>query len=157
MAILPGSLDYLYHNGIINHIPYEAYETVPMTASGQAQLSGMGMGHGFTNSPLNYNIGPTSLNGSQYLRQAQGGYLYDTYTSPDVFVSRNNSPIQDREGYSVRKAFNSVMNAPSWLKGLASGGIIIATLMCLLKGKKCPTSQATKPSLFDKLKSLFKK
>ena len=26
MAVLPGSLDYLYYNGIIDHIPYEAYD-----------------------------------------------------------------------------------------------------------------------------------
>lgn len=30
MAVLPGSLDYLYHNGIIDHIPYEAYEQPKM-------------------------------------------------------------------------------------------------------------------------------
>ena len=26
MAVLPGSLDHLYYSGIIDHIPYEAYE-----------------------------------------------------------------------------------------------------------------------------------
>ncbi len=25
MTVLPGSLDYLYYNGILDHIPYEAY------------------------------------------------------------------------------------------------------------------------------------
>lgn len=28
MTVLPGSLDYLYYNGIIDHIPYEAYEQI---------------------------------------------------------------------------------------------------------------------------------
>lgn len=26
MAVLPGSLDYLYYNGILDHIPYEVYD-----------------------------------------------------------------------------------------------------------------------------------
>ncbi len=26
MTVLPGSLDYLYYNGILDHIPYEAYD-----------------------------------------------------------------------------------------------------------------------------------
>lgn len=30
MTVTPGSLDYLYYNGILDHIPYEAYEMPPM-------------------------------------------------------------------------------------------------------------------------------
>ena len=34
MTILPGSLDYLYYNGILDHIPYEAYEYPSVGQSG---------------------------------------------------------------------------------------------------------------------------
>ncbi|MCQ2754755.1 MAG: hypothetical protein MJ231_06880 [bacterium] len=30
MTVLPGSLDYLYYNGILDHIPYEAYDMSPI-------------------------------------------------------------------------------------------------------------------------------
>ena len=56
MAILPGSLDYLYYNGIIDHIPCEAYEMTPMTPSGIAQMSGMS-GLGFASQcPYHANV-----------------------------------------------------------------------------------------------------
>ena len=40
MSVLPGSLDYLYHNGIINHIPYEAYEMTPINNKAYAPMNG---------------------------------------------------------------------------------------------------------------------
>ena len=40
MTILPGSLDYLYYNGITPCIPYQAYEMLPMTNSGIMEMSG---------------------------------------------------------------------------------------------------------------------
>ena len=107
MAILPGSLDYLYYNGIIDHIPYEAYEMTPMTPSGMAQMSGMGTGYGL--SPMMNGLGSasmTQMNGTQYLKAAQGGLLYDTYTYPDTFVHRNNN-VQESSNYSIKqKAFS---------------------------------------------------
>lgn len=105
MAVLPGSLDYLYHNGILPRIPYEAYEMTPMTPSGQAQFAGMGMGYGFNASPMYGAVGMSSMNGTQYLNQAQRGLMYNTYTCPDTFVRRNNKPIEAGEGYSIKKAF----------------------------------------------------
>ena len=30
MTVLPGSLDHLYYNGILDSIPYEAYEMPPV-------------------------------------------------------------------------------------------------------------------------------
>lgn len=110
MAVLPGSLDYLYYNGIIDHIPYEAYELSPITPSGMAQMSGMsGMGH----APMMYgynNAQAYQANATQYLKAAQKGLLYNTYTYPDTFVGRNgsvkreyrikNKAFQDGEGYS---------------------------------------------------------
>ncbi len=40
MAVLPGSLDHLYYNGIIDHIPYEAYEQ-PKNVNKNAKVSYM--------------------------------------------------------------------------------------------------------------------
>lgn len=100
MAILPGSLDYLYYNGIIDHIPYEAYEMSPMTPSGMMQMSGMGTGYGMM---MNGYGGMSQMNGTQYLRAAQGGLLYDTYTYPDTFVRRSNPNIKAGSGYSIKQ------------------------------------------------------
>ncbi len=142
MTVMPGSLDYLYYNGILDHIPYEAYGSAP-------------------------------VNGSQYLNQAKQGLLYDTYTSPDTFVKRNNTDNKQSQKYSFAKSafgindgvgknadfeVNAVgqegksfreslvesakstasgfNNAPTFVKGLIAGGIMVGTLFCLLKGKK---------------------
>ena len=43
MSIMPGSLDYLYYEGITPCIPYEAYGQLPATASGMAEISGIPM------------------------------------------------------------------------------------------------------------------
>ena len=164
MAILPGSLDYLYYNGIIDHIPYEAYEMTPMTPSGMAQMSGMS-GLGFASQC------PYHANATEYLNAARKGLMYDTYTHPDVFVQRNgnlkrnynikNKAFCDGEGYgrcydseaviygqdgknfrqSIREAFSSakesVSSSPSWMKGILAGGIILTTLCCLF-GRRTP-------------------
>ena len=101
MAVLPGSLDYLYYNGVLKRIPYEAYETIPMTASGSAQLSGLGTGYG-----INTNNTPMQMTGIQYLKNAQGGALYNTYTHPDVFVNRSNpNAIVTDKRTMLNKAF----------------------------------------------------
>ncbi|MCM1003772.1 MAG: hypothetical protein NC408_05450 [Candidatus Gastranaerophilales bacterium] len=167
MTVLPGSLDYLYYNGILDHIPYEAYETTP-------------------------------LNGTQYINQAKQGMLYDTYTSPDTFVRRNNTDYKQGENYSFAKSafgyndgvgtnadfeINAVgqegksfrqslvdsakstasgfNNAPTFVKGLIAGGVMVGTLVCLLRGKKKPpvAEESINKSFFKKLnlKNWFKK
>lgn len=126
MAVLPGSLDYLYYNGILERIPYEAYEMTPMTASGQAQMMGLGTGYGdpallkqqaYANpmqrtSYLNkYKHVPnvSGNNGYDYLQQAQQGYLYNASGSyPDSF-SKNMHPQLNKHGnYSIiQQAYNN--------------------------------------------------
>ena len=104
MAVLPGSLDYLYYNGILDHIPYEAYQMGPITPSGMMQMSGMGTGYGFNPMMSGFGAMP-QMNGTQYLKNARQGLLYDTYNYPDTFVKRN-TKYKDGEGYSiVKKAF----------------------------------------------------
>lgn len=113
MAVLPGSLDYLYYNGTLDHIPYEAYEMGPVTPSGMAQMSGMGtgIGMGYGMNPIggyNMNSGyqmngyssPYQMNGSQYLQAAQQGSLYNNYSTQDNFMNRYNSDISQGQNYS---------------------------------------------------------
>ena len=69
------------------------------------------------------------------------------------------------EGKSFRKSIldvasktkESVVNSPTWIKGLASVGIMIVTIGCLLKGKKVPTPRAPEKTISQKFLSLFKK
>ena len=106
MTILPGSLDYLYHNGILPSIPYEAYEMTPMTASGRAQMAGMGMGLRESVIPPNYNNIQTPQN-------------------TDLFLKNENSSSKIPEKKSI---------LPSWLKEVMAAGIMVLTLGCLFKG-----------------------
>ena len=169
MTALPGSLDHLYYNGILDHIPYEAYEMAPMTPSGMLQASGMGTGMG---------LAYPQMNGSQYLQAAQQGYLYDTYTYPDTFVRRASSDIKNEQDFSMDRAMygeegknfrqviteaaaktkETVANSPNWAKGVLAGGIMLTTLFCLLRGKKPPKSAST-TSFWAKLNPInwFKK
>ena len=207
MAVLPGSLDYLYYNGILDHIPYEAYEMGPVTASG--------MGYNQMNPMVSSGMsGYNQMNGSQYIDQAKQGLLYDTYTSPDTFVKRNPNEYRQGQDYSFGKqAFgvnngigvdsnlgtktfgindgigrdsdfevkavgdegksfreslvdsakstaSGFSNAPTFVKGLIAGGIMVGTLFCLLRGKKTPSPAVTqKTSFWSKLnpKNWFKK
>lgn len=109
MAVLPGSLDYLYYNGILDHIPYEAYEMGPVTQSGMMQMSGMGTGYGFN--PMMQGYGTAApmmpqMNGSQYLQAAQRGLLYGTDVLPDTF-HRINTTAKTGDNFSiVNKAFS---------------------------------------------------
>lgn len=106
MAVLPGSLDYLYYNGILDRIPYEAYEQSPITASGRAQMAGLN-----SNMPFNNSYGTFSnnihMNGSQYLKYAQNGALYNnTLTHPDIFVKRSHPNMQVNDARSfINKTF----------------------------------------------------
>jgi len=85
MTVLPGSLDYLYYNGVLDHIPYDVYDMPPVTASGM-QRSGMGfppagsikqsfLGDTGMNN-INY---PGNMNGSAYLNEAMKGGMYGNY------------------------------------------------------------------------------
>ena len=168
MTILPGSLDHLYYGGIIDHIPYEAYEYGPaMPYSGMINpYSGL----------------KQAITGVGYLNTAKRGLLYDTYTSNDTFVRRDmsgfgastggNYSIRDNaygansgfgNGYNVAvnsygeqgasfidsirnaasKTKDSVLNASSssiW-KGLAAAALIIATPILMFKCRKKPSAE----------------
>ena len=106
--ITPGSLDYLYHKGILDHIPYEAYEygignlqtigTNPYAGIKQAYLGG------------NYPMQSTVMNGSQYINAAQKGLLYNEYLqNNDSFIRRN--PVPNNEFSFKNNAYGIYNNA----------------------------------------------
>lgn len=102
--VAPGSLDYLYYNGILDRIPYEAYETIQTPA-------------------------PHYINNQM---------PYDSY-----------HPLHQPQ--NIQKSRTQI---PTWLKGLASVGVLIATVCCLFKGKNVPAQQAgnvAKSSFWSKL------
>ena len=167
MTVLPGSLDYLYYNGILDHIPYEAYEMTPVATNG--------------------------MNATQYLNMAQNGNLYGNYTN-DMFVKVDNDQVKNNysikkhafsdgnnygrdadyeimangeEGKSFRQSITDaaegtttkISNSSSLVKGLLSIVTIGLTLLCIFKGKKKPVVTSGKSSFWSKLNPLnwFKK
>lgn len=102
MTIQPGSLDYLYYNGILDHIPYEAYEYTPVTKSGMTQYNtNMPSGMSLKQAALGYT--PTSISGEQYLNSASHGELYNSYNMNDTYSKSDSAGTQTGEGYSIKK------------------------------------------------------
>lgn len=151
MAIQPGSLDYLYYNGILDHIPYEAYEGV---VPAQPTLP---------------------INGSDYITSARKGMLYDNYhNGNDTYVNsfgdfkQLNMPAQNNGQYENNEEKNSffkkgnsfketVLNSTSNWKGLLALGIIIATPIMFIKcRKKAPKHAFASNSFWSKINP-FKK
>lgn len=141
MAIQPGSLDYLYYNGIIDHIPYEAYEMTPMTPSGRAQMMGMGTGYG-----------QSLLNG---------------YATPDMFVRNNNSygVVNNNLNYrqEIMKSADLIgdgkMTKSDWVKGILAAGTVVLAGIGLVKGTGALCSKIKNAAFWAKLnpKNWFKK
>ena len=172
MTVLPGSLDYLYHNGILNHIPYEVYQMTPMTQSGMLQMSGMGTG--LRQNPMMQSYSPMqtpNINNSQDMFSPQGG-MY----SQDILYSTNDNQqnIYSQGAYPSNTYSNKNMNSisnlsekfsktPTWIKGLLAGGIMLMTLVCMFRGGKksaksaldsAPAKEAT-TGMWNKIKGWF--
>ncbi len=62
MTILPGSLDHLYYNGILERIPYEAYEIIPAAPYGAAYNTGSMKGQIYGNYGNSYGAALSSAN-----------------------------------------------------------------------------------------------
>lgn len=146
MTVLPGSLDYLYHNRILDHIPYEVYQTAPMAQTAVMQMPSMttGTGVGMGQDPMSRGYGY-----NQALVENNPYYQVDTFNQNNRKTDQN--------------AVGKFINTP-WVKGALAGGIMLLTLCRLFKsGKKPPKSISEKPiqeaktNLWDKLKGLFKK
>ena len=81
MTIQPGSLDYLYYNGVLDYVPQDIYQQPVYVQN-------------------NY-----PMTGSQYIEQAKQGLIYDTYTHPDVFIPQENKAEAKRDFY--QKSYGS--------------------------------------------------
>lgn len=161
MTVLPGSLDYLYHNGILDHVPYEVYQMTPMTQSGMLQMSGMGNGLNQAPTMQNYSPlqSPYNMNVSQGMSFSLAGANSPNMAYPqgDTYVQNNN--------VSGSKFIEKVSNTPTWIKGLLAGGIMLSTLVCMFKtGKKSAKKvvdsaqvKETTLGMWDKIKEWFKR
>lgn len=111
----PGSLDFLYRYGILDHIPYEAYET--------------GVSY---SAPVNNNYFQKPISKKEFLAKN------DTFERNSVSnnYSVDNKNYRESIMSSAEETKKSVNNSPNYFKGLLGGGIILATLMCLFKKKK---------------------
>ena len=142
--VMPGSLDYLYHYGILDHIPYEAYEMTPINNQAYAPM-----------------------NGSQYIDATKQGLMYDTYTGQDTFVQRNSIGEEDEITNfknslteSSEKSSEKKSKSPELIKGAFASLILLGTTLFLLcRRKKAPQPQTETTSFFSKLnpKNWFKK
>ena len=93
MTVFPGSLDYLYYNGVLDHIPYEAYEMLPVQPnrmqSGLPQLGNIKQSILGNQGMDNFGIS-NNVNNSNYLGTAMKGQMYGYYgNSNDSFVGSN--------------------------------------------------------------------
>ena len=162
MAVLPGSLDYLYYNGILDHIPYEAYEMTPVMNGNQYMNMAMS-GAGYRNYGQNDAFVRSGVN-SQNISTTSDAYVMRNPN--DYRTGENYSPMQNAfginngvgrdsdfgqkalgdEGITFRESIlnaaaktkNAVTTAPSLYQGLLGLGIIGVTLAMLFKGRKKP-------------------
>ena len=80
MAVSTHTLETLYRQGTINHVPYDL--AVPFA--------------------------PVAMNATQYLNTARQGLLYNTALHPDVFVRHSEGKIYAGNNYSIKEhAFES--------------------------------------------------
>ena len=126
MTVLPGSLDYLYHNGVLDHIPYEAYE---MSAG---------------NSGMN-NYMDSAMSGKSYRDYKQSQDMFESEYSNPYRVDKNAVTLNEEDKRSsIRNSLldgkpvtkEKVVNTSSIKKGIAGAAIMAVTLFLLLKGKK---------------------
>ena len=130
MTVLPGSLDYLYYNGILDHIPYEAYEMPAVNQNSYAE-----------NPYMN-----SAMSGSLYKNHGQVKDMFNAssdYTNPYRVDKNSYMSNPDDDSMSVRKEImdgkditkEKVMTKSNIIKGAAGVLIMLGTLFFLIKGK----------------------
>ena len=126
MTVLPGSLDYLYYGGIIDHIPYEAYDIgmSPVQMHRMPPLCGYGCYAQNTYMAPNYT--------AAYENQ------YDTFTKSGTSNKKEEKSYRESLLAGFEKTKNTVNSTPSVIKGLIGGAVMLGTLFLLIKGKKKP-------------------
>ena len=131
MTVLPGSLDYLYYNGVLDHIPYEAYE-MPQYMSSASSSRG----------DRDYIQSRDS-----YIKSDKSSSIMSSeYTNPyrtdknDIFVSESNGESSIYNSSIGEKPLNKekVLTTPAILKGLAGVVVMVGTIFLLVKGRKKP-------------------
>lgn len=167
MTVLPGSLDYLYYNGVLDHIPYEAYQTAPMNGTQYLNQAKQGQLY-------NTYVTPDTFvkQGMKEAHQGEGhsflekAYGYNDGVGKDVDVEtkvfgEERKEMRESAQSGLGKAYELYEKTPVFVKGLLAGGLMVGTLVCLLKGKKKPpvTASSSKTSFWTKLnpKNWFKK
>lgn len=109
MTVLPGSLDYLYYNGIIDHIPYEAYD----------------MGY----YPVAVNNVSNPYNYENY---------EDTFTKSEQKPVKDEKSFRESLTAGFDKKKGNIPTTPTVIKGLLGGLVMLGTLFLLIRGKKKP-------------------
>ena len=181
MTVLPGSLDYLYYNGILDHIPYEAYEY------------GFGVPNAGMVNPYSGLKQAVMMNGNEYLNSAQRGLSYRTFSNDNF--TRQNMQIYGGGNYDNRFAYNpygsqvgvssynnsgfgtvlknryeqtkmnlreSILNSANYVKesffnssnlwkGTLAVILLIATPFLMARGKKKPPEQIQNNSFWSKI------
>lgn len=115
MTINPYTLNSLYNQGIIDHVPYDLCMGMPMTSSGMTEAMGLNtmpqmgsmnpmMAGGAMGVGQNSYGMTSSMNGSQYLDSAMKGEMYGYYgNSNDTFVRSSNSSTQQTKSSSIKE------------------------------------------------------
>lgn len=124
MTILPGSLDYLYYNDILEHIPYEAYEmgmVSPANSTQNRMNNEIESIRNIKHQEFNGNQAISNSNNMQninnsYNNTIQKGQMHDYYTSSNGY---SNSTIYSQQMGSQSETRMSGQNNGRGLKILS--------------------------------------
>ena len=141
MTVLPGSLDYLYYNGILDHIPYEAYASGMPAVRMNSMPPMPGSGNYAQNSYMEYasnyfNGGESAYSAPNY--EAVYGNQSDTFTRTGKGNKNEEKSYRESLISGFEKTKNAVNSTPSVVKGLIGAAVMLGTLFLLIKGKKKP-------------------
>lgn len=163
MTVLPGSLDYLYHNGILDRIPYEAYEGVTTPVAKNVALNNSFNSESSTTENIdnlvrNSGVNISKMYNSKGVLQYENGsqrlgydsieteFKNDSFEkSSELLNNSNQINIQEvSEADSFRKSIvnedkNTNPRNPEkslYLKGLIGVAVVLGTFVCLIRGKK---------------------
>ena len=148
MTVLPGSLDYLYYNGILDHIPYEAYEGAPLPQNfNSPQLASLDGEDRFVRSYSPFER--EKINVEQLSHSAQMKKLVRNLNEKNFRQAIINSAQDSRESNTKNT---------NLYKGIAAAGVLILTTCALFHCKKVSFVSGVKNffSKFNPIK-LFKK
>jgi len=128
MTVLPGSLDYLYYNGILDHIPYEAYEMPAVYQNaGNSYMDSAMSGRAYKNDEQAKDSFKASSDYTNPYRVDKNSYM----SNPDNGSMSVRQELADGKDISKEK----VMTKSNIIKGAAGVLIMFGTLFLLIKGK----------------------